>query len=95
MHPAGGPPRPGWADGLPGFGELPYDQVRSWVEEPLAAAGIDDYRLWWFDVPEWFASGEELRLRLAPEDTSAAWARAGLVLRQQRLVARFRLPASR
>jgi SAM-dependent methyltransferase len=96
MHPAGGPPRPSWAEGLPGFGALPYEQVRSWVVDPLAAAGIDDYRLWWFDVPEWFATGEELRLRIAPDDHSAGWARAsGLALRHQRLVARFRLPATR
>lgn len=96
MDPAGGQPRPSWAEGLPGFGALPDDQVRSWVVEPMAAAGIDDYWLWWFDVPEWFATGEELRLRIAPDDHSAGWARAsGSTLRQQRLVARFRLPGLR
>jgi SAM-dependent methyltransferase len=104
MHPAGGPPRPEWIAELPPslaehFGSVPFDQVRSWVEEPLAAAGIDDYRLWWFDVPEWFDSAEDLHRRLtgrAPEDaeTRAALERIvanGAALRHQRLVARFQL----
>ena len=113
MHPAGGPPRPAWSRQLPAwlescFGAVPFDQVRSWVEAPLSVAGITDYQLWWFDVPEWFTSAEELYRRLAgngsaPPDASEARAALrqviarrsgtqGLPLRHQRLVAQFRLP---
>jgi hypothetical protein len=93
MHPAGKPPQPSWAgklEGLPDscFGAIPYDQVRSWVERPVVAAGISDYRLWWFDVPEWFDTAKDLRRRLGLE---APELRGGLALRHQRLVARFRL----
>jgi SAM-dependent methyltransferase len=115
MHPAGGPPRPAWSRELPAslescFGAIPFDQVRSWVETPLAVAGITDYQLWWFDVPEWFTSAEDLYRRLvghgsAPPDASEARAALGriiahrsgthgLPLRHQRLVAQFRLPGA-
>ncbi|HEX4224679.1 MAG TPA: class I SAM-dependent methyltransferase [Pseudonocardiaceae bacterium] len=95
MHPAGKPPRPGWAEEFEGlsdscFGAIPYDQVRSWVEQPLVAAGISDYQLWWFDVPEWFDTAEDLRRRLGLRGHKL---RGGLTLRHQRLVAQFRLPA--
>jgi SAM-dependent methyltransferase len=113
MHPAGGPPRPEWSRELPAslesrFGAIPFDQVRYWVEAPLAAAGIIDYQLWWFDVPEWFTSAEDLYRRLvgngpAPPDASGVRAALrriiahrsgmnGVPLRHQRLVAQFRLP---
>lgn len=113
MHPAGGPPRPAWSHELPAslesrFGAVPFEQVRSWVEAPLAAAGFTDYQLWWFDVPEWFTSAEDLYRRLvgngsAPLDASEARAALrriiahrsgthGVPLRHQRLVAQFRIP---
>jgi ubiquinone/menaquinone biosynthesis C-methylase UbiE len=113
MHPAGGPPRTTWSGQLPAwlesrFGAVPFDKVRSWVEAPLAAAGVTGYQLWWFDVPEWFTSAEELYRRLAgngsalPDATEARAALRrviahrsgpqGLPLRHQRLVAKFRLP---
>lgn len=110
MHPAGGPPAPRWSIELPAelrdsFGEVPYDEVRSWVERPLAAEGITDYRLWWFDVPEWFTTAGDLHARLAgtadPPAARLAELREiiarygdtnGLALRHQRLVAEFRLP---
>ncbi len=113
MHPAGNPPRPTWSRELPTwlvshFGAVPFDQVCSWVEAPLAVAGITDYQLWWFDVPEWFTSAEDLYRRLvgngpAPPDASEARAALrriiahrsstrGVPLRHQRLVAQFRLP---
>jgi hypothetical protein len=69
MHPAGGPPQPDWVGGLPAslascFGSVPFDEVRSRVEPPLAAANITAYELWWCDVPEWFTSAEDLGRRL-------------------------------
>jgi SAM-dependent methyltransferase len=75
MHPAGGAPPPAWIDELPAaltscFGSIPFDVVRSWVEIPLAAQGIADYQLWWFDVAEWFASAEDLYHRLVSADGS-------------------------
>lgn len=97
MHPAGNPPRPSWAGGLPDScsDAIPYDRVRSWVEQPLIAAGIRDYQLWWFDVPEWFDTAEELRHRLALEASVVLPEKRPLALRHQRLVARFRLPFTR
>jgi hypothetical protein len=113
MHPAGGPPRPGWADGLPQslgecFGSVPYDDVRSWIEQPLTSEDIDDYQLWWFDVPEWFTSAEHLYRRLTghrsdPLPIGAALpalrsvlachgGAQGVPLRHHRLVALFRWP---
>jgi SAM-dependent methyltransferase len=105
MHPTGPPPVPAWIAAVPFrlrslFGAIPFDKVCSWVEAPLAREGITDYRLWWFDVPEWFATAEDLALRLGkPAEEAEAFARAftrhagenGLALRQQRLVARIRL----
>jgi SAM-dependent methyltransferase len=112
MHPAGGPPRPTWSDELPAsldacFGSVPFDQVRSWVETPLAAAGVTDYQVWWFDVPEWFSSAEDLHRRLVRDGLNPPFTEArtalhriiadhsdahGLPLRHQRLVAQFRFP---
>lgn len=112
MHPAGGPPEPPWSQDLPEslrsrFGSVPYDQVRSWVETPLAEAGITDHRLWWFDVPEWFTSAEDLGRRLIGDGTALSEAEVaalrrviahhadprGVVLRHQRMVALFWLPS--
>jgi SAM-dependent methyltransferase len=113
MHPAGSPPRPEWADELlPSlgrcFGSVPMDEVRSWLETPLAEESITDYQLWWLDVPEWFTAADDLYHRLVgnhpnpPEITDVMPAlervlarhagNQGLPLRHQRLVAQFRLP---
>jgi SAM-dependent methyltransferase len=64
LHPAGGPPAPSWADELPTFrhrfGAIDPSVVASWVIDAAERRSIHDYRLWWLDVPEWFASPDAL-----------------------------------
>ncbi|HEY6740091.1 MAG TPA: hypothetical protein VI076_14710, partial [Actinopolymorphaceae bacterium] len=110
---AGGPPAPAWAGELPRslaypYQPIPFEQVKAWVDEPLRREGIDDYRIWWYDVPEWFSSPDELRQRLfsdtlAPGEAAEATdalrriieergGSHGVALRHQRLICRFTLP---
>ncbi len=81
--------------------------MASWVTDPLARQGIDDYRLWWIDVPEYLYSARSLYDRLAddtvpPWDSVATEIKAAyenshndgaLILRHIRLVWTARLPA--
>jgi SAM-dependent methyltransferase len=66
LHPGGNGPAPIWCDQLPepfqkaALGGLPFDETTSWVTDPLRAAGIFDYSLWWLDVPEFFRTPHEL-----------------------------------
>ena len=46
------------------FGALSREHVIGWVTDPLEAAGIADYNLWWIDVPEFLRTPEELHARL-------------------------------
>lgn len=73
MHPAGTAPAPPWAASIPSvldrFQFLGYDEVASWVTGPLARQGLTDYRLWWFDVPEYLSSAHSLYDRLAADDS--------------------------
>jgi SAM-dependent methyltransferase len=73
MHPAGTAPPPSWAESIPSlrhrFQILGYDEVASWVSDPLTRHSIADYRLWWFDVPEYVSSAQSLYDRLADETT--------------------------
>jgi SAM-dependent methyltransferase len=110
MHPAGTAPPPAWADAVPSLADLfvsvGYDEVASWVTEPLLRHRITDYRLWWIDVPEYLYSARALYDRLAdntmpPWHAVAAEAEAvyddhqvdgALILRHVRLVWTVRLP---
>lgn len=68
LHPGGLTPPPVWRHQLPEVFQnklathrvVPFEWAESWVVEPFSAAGILDYSLWWFDVPEWFDSAEGL-----------------------------------
>lgn len=108
LHPAGGPPAPAWADELPEPLRpscLGFDEVASWVVDPLRAARIQDYRLSWFDVPEWLSEPAHLYERLAGPDAPSfesvrpALERVfvrhggpdGVSLRHERLLADFAL----
>lgn len=69
LHPAGNAPAPSWRDELPTpyqqvFIALSFDQVAAWVTEPVQAAGIAEYSLWWIDVPEFLRTPYELYARL-------------------------------
>ena len=43
---------------------FPFDEVTRWVTEPLQAANLPDYSLWWIDVPEFLRTPRELYMRL-------------------------------
>lgn len=69
LHPTGNVPAPVWHHELPesyqkALMSLPFDEVASWVVNPLEAAGITDYSLWWIDVPEFLRTPHELHTRL-------------------------------
>ena len=69
LHPTGNTPAPTWRDQLPEpyrkvFHALSFDEVTGWVIDPLRAAGISDYSLWWIDVPEFLRTPCELYVRL-------------------------------
>jgi SAM-dependent methyltransferase len=77
LHPTGNAPAPPWRDRLPEpyqrvFTALPFDEVTGWVVDPLRAAGISDYSLWWMDVPEFLRTPYELYVRLGGAQTSDA-----------------------
>jgi len=70
LHPTGNATPPPWRGELPDafqdvFNFMPFEQVATWVTEPLDAAGISDYSLWWIDVPEFLRDTHELYERLA------------------------------
>ena len=76
LHPTGNASPPSWRDELPEpdrsvFVTVPFDEVTGWVIDPLRAAGISEYSLWWMDVPEFLRTPYELYRRLggteAPE----------------------------
>jgi SAM-dependent methyltransferase len=69
LHPTGKSPAPPWRDQLPDpyrevFHAFSFDEVTGWVTDPLRAASISDYSLWWLDVPEFFRTPHELYVRL-------------------------------
>ncbi len=70
LHPGGNAPAPIWCDLLPEpyqkavLGRFSFDETASWVTEPLRAAGISDYSLWWLDVPELLGTPHDLYARL-------------------------------
>ena len=69
LHPTGTAPAPTWRDQLPEpyrkvLWAYSFDEVTGWVTNPLRAAGISDYSLWWLDVPEFFRTPHELYVRL-------------------------------
>jgi SAM-dependent methyltransferase len=77
LHPTGNTPAPPWRDELPepyrkAFMALSFDEVTGWVIDPLRAASISDYSLWWIDVPEFLHTPYELYVRLGGSQTSAA-----------------------
>lgn len=77
LHPTGNTPAPTWRDELPEayqkvFMALSFDEVTSWVIDPLRTAGISDYSLWWIDVPEFLRSPYELYVRLGGSQNSEA-----------------------
>jgi SAM-dependent methyltransferase len=71
LHPGGNGPAPIWCDQLPepyqraALGRWSFDETASWVTDPLRAAGISDYSLWWLDVPEFLRTPHELYVRLS------------------------------
>ncbi|MEX1009260.1 MAG: class I SAM-dependent methyltransferase [Acidimicrobiia bacterium] len=69
MHPTGTAGAvPEWNRELPDQLRLTafsYEQVRSWVEQPIAESPAVLDSCWWFDVPEWFDDPRELHARLA------------------------------
>lgn len=70
LHPAGNAPAPVWQSRLPKplqdvFMAVPYEEVASWVTEPLRASNIFNYSLWWIDVPEFLRDPHELYIRLS------------------------------
>ena len=69
LHPTGNAAVPPWHDQLPEpyrnkFMALSFEEVTGWVIDPLRAAGISDYSLWWIDVPEFLRTPFELYVRL-------------------------------
>jgi SAM-dependent methyltransferase len=75
LHPAGNAPMPPWCNELPepyqkAFMALSFDEVARWVIDPLRAAGISDYSLWWIDVPEFLRTPYELYVRLGASQIS-------------------------
>jgi SAM-dependent methyltransferase len=77
LHPTGNTPAPPWCDELPepyrsAFMTVSFDEVTGWVVNPLRAAGISDYSLWWIDVPEFLRTPYELYVRLGGTETSDA-----------------------
>jgi len=75
LHPTGNIPAPPWCDELPEpyrhlFMALSFDEVTGWVTDPLHAAGISDYSLWWIDVPEFLRNPYELYVRLGGQGIS-------------------------
>ena len=71
LHPGGNGPEPIWFDQLPeqyrkaALGGWSFDKTAGWVTDPLCAAGISDYSLWWLDVPELLRTPHELYIRLS------------------------------
>lgn len=51
---------------------FPFEEVTSWVIEPLRTAGISDYSYWWIDVPEFLRAPHELYARLGGSQTADA-----------------------
>ena len=49
-----------------------FDEVTGWVVDPLRAAGISEYSLWWIDVPEFLRTPYELYVRLGGSEMSNA-----------------------
>lgn len=108
LHPAGGPPRPSWIDLTPTladrFAALRFEDVVSWVVDPLTRLSIHDYEYWWIDVAEYLDSPESLHARVAADldynvvaaECERAFDVAAvdgvLILRHQRLLWRCRLP---
>ena len=107
LHPAGNTTPPIWQSWLPAslqdvFMAVPFAEVAAWVTEPLHAADISNYSLWWIDVPEFLRDPYELYVRLSTkrEDVPsypevkdqlttifAQYAVAeGIILRHQRLL---------
>jgi SAM-dependent methyltransferase len=77
LHPTGNTPAPAWCDELPEpyrnvFMTVPFEEVTGWVKDPLRAAGISDYSLWWMDVPEFLRSPYELYVRLGGTEIAGA-----------------------
>jgi SAM-dependent methyltransferase len=77
LHPTGNTSAPTWHDQLPEpyqkvFMALSFDKVSGWVVDPLRAAGISDYSVWWMDVPEFLRNPFELYVRLGGSQTSDA-----------------------
>ena len=77
LHPTGNTPAPPWCDDLPEpyrnvFMAVSFDEVTGWVKDPLRAAGISDYSLWWLDVPEFLRTPYELYVRLGGSQASDA-----------------------
>ena len=75
LHPTGNAPKPPWHDQLPEpyqkvFTALPFEEVTSWVIDPLHTVGISDYSLWWIDVPEFLRTPYELYVRLGESQSS-------------------------
>lgn len=69
LHPAGNPPPPSWISLLPEhyqayFAPWSHAQVTEWVTEPLDAAGIVDYSVWWIDVPEYLHAPYDVYMRV-------------------------------
>jgi SAM-dependent methyltransferase len=77
LHPTGNTPAPAWCDELPEpyrnvFMTVSFDEVTGWVKDPLHAAGISEYSLWWMDVPEFLRAPYELYVRLGGSQASNA-----------------------
>lgn len=76
LHPGGNTPVPAWHDQLPepfqNIFSLSFQEVMSWVVDPLKAAGISDYSLWWLDIPELFQNPHDLYVRLSGPFASEA-----------------------
>jgi SAM-dependent methyltransferase len=75
LHPTGNTSSPPWCNDLPEpyrnvFMTVAFDEVTGWVINPLRAAGISDYSLWWMDVPEFLHTPYELYVRLGGSQPS-------------------------
>lgn len=77
LHPTGNTSAPPWCDELPEpyrnvFMTVPFEEVTGWVIDPLRAARISDFSLWWMDVPEFLRTPHELYVRMGGSQASDA-----------------------
>jgi SAM-dependent methyltransferase len=99
LHPGGNGPAPVWWDRLPApyqkatLGGWSFDEMACWVTDPLRAAGISDYSLWWLDVPEFLRTPHELYVYLSVTQRVDAPGYQTLELQLTKIFEQFSTPA--